>query len=430
MKLDFLKKGLVNTANFIPNFAYGNVNKNPISIGINVLGRLLALYLYFQFNSSLDIKSIIIAILFPTLYIMYIIATNGIDNVLDLFGLETGSFTDIFSESDEKCIEKRGDGDDPSNPVDKGLCENVIMGLPDSRTTCESIQNGGKKICKYIGSDDIKYRRCSTIEDKLSCNASKLSCQWANWGTTADEAETACETAALKNNTRIGVSIDDCPVTCPYYYNEGGVKQLDVTSIFKVADGSDLGAWDASSAGNEYVFSVLISDAQRIGFTPFGVDSFKNQEVSLAVSEGSQGYTLLIKGKIDGIKVDDMKTGTNERMGLVQGFSNNNNQLNQSTDTKHYYIKLIQCSNFEHRGGSAPEIINPTHNSDSLSPAMKATIQLGISSNTCGRVHDENGRLVDFKSSAGAVFDSQWDPSLMNTDRKVRNKNAGFCKTY
>ena len=50
MKLDFLKRGVINTANFIPKFAFGDMNMHPAVLVINIIGRLLAVYLCFQFK--------------------------------------------------------------------------------------------------------------------------------------------------------------------------------------------------------------------------------------------------------------------------------------------------------------------------------------------------------------------------------------------
>ena len=79
---------------------------HPGVLIINLLGRLLSIYLCFQLNAELDIKSLILAVLFPTLYIMYSIAVHGVDRILDIFGLERNTFEDIFKDTPDKCEER------------------------------------------------------------------------------------------------------------------------------------------------------------------------------------------------------------------------------------------------------------------------------------------------------------------------------------
>lgn len=239
MKLDFLKRGLVNTANFVPTYAIGEINMHPMALGVNLLGRLLSIYLCFQFNEDLDIKSLIISILFPTLYIMYIIADKGIDDVLDKFDLETTDFTEIFDSDSEKCVERKGkDGDLKSVPEDKTRCESVRGGRPNSKMDCESITESrspisgdAKKrndagVCKYIGGGDTI--RCSDIKYQSACDGSKYGCSWNNFDLTEDESRDLCYDYSKKTD----VSLSECPNVCPYY--------LKGTPVFKVSKGTHL----------------------------------------------------------------------------------------------------------------------------------------------------------------------------------------------
>ena len=423
MKLDFLKKGFVNTANFIPNFAYGHVNKNPASIGINVIGRLLSMYLYFQFNASLDIKSIIIAILFPTLYIVYIIAINGIDNVLDLFGLKTGSFSDIFSDNDEKCVEKRGeDGDKPSNPTDKKQCENVIMGKANSRTQCEAEVNREEaKICKYIGGSDTKYRSCSSIANETSCNSSDLSCRWDTYiGDDLNKTKLRCDEAEINNGTRFGVSIDDCPSVCPYYRNEGGRVQLDIEQIFKLRGSTTT----AASTGN-FVFhttpTTTFTSSERIvievdaasanddGFTPFTSNAYNSQSVSINYIDTNNVYTIL-KGDIEMITTADstLSAGGSFSKGTA------NSQLNMTSGK--YIITLENPVSLP-----TPDEVSFT-DGGTFGDKFKAVIDFPTSSNTCGKLYDSNGKLQDF-----AADTTPWTGSNMHKYEIL--KNTGECRS-
>jgi len=239
MKLDFLKSGLVNTANFIPTYAIGEINMHPIALFVNALGRLLSIYLCFQFNEELDVKSIILAILFPALYIMYIMADKGIDDVLDKFDLEVTDFTEIFDSDSEKCVERKGkDGDLKSVPEDKKSCENVIGGRPNSKMECESImeslspisgdrqQRNDAGVCKYTGGGDTM--RCGDIKYPAACNASNYGCSWNNYDLTEDESRIFCE----EYSQRTDVSLSECPAVCPYY--------LKGDPNFKVGKGANL----------------------------------------------------------------------------------------------------------------------------------------------------------------------------------------------
>lgn len=429
MKLDFLKKGLVNTANFIPNFAYGNVNKNPISIGINVLGRLLAMYLYFQFNSSLDIKSIIIAILFPTLYIVYIIAVNGVDNVLDVFGLETGSFTDIFSDSDEQCVEKRGpDGDEPSNPDNRKKCNSVIMGRADSRINCESVVDSNDlKICKYIGGEDTRYRSCSSITNQTSCNSSDLSCRWNSYGpNNYDTTKEICDRAESRNGGRYGISIDDCPSYCPYYFNETGILQFDITAIFVNYSNSIKTPSNTTSANNvaltfgtnptlntssdfgtnEIILQVSPSSVNPVGFTPHTSNAYKGSDVDIIYIDGNVPRKIL-KGKIKSIS-----QGTAPSPDSSYISTNPDTQLNKSSD---YHIILGTIDMFQ------------TPNDDdvdwSQADKVKVQVKLPTSSNTCGVLYDNTGNLTDYNSTEA----SSWNPSNMYKVDTLRN--TGVCNS-
>ena len=435
MKLDFLKKGFVNTANFIPNFAYGNVNKNPVSIGINVMGRLLSMYLYFQFNPSLDIKSIIIAILFPTLYIVYIIAINGIDNVLDLFGLETGTFTNIFSDTDEQCVEKRGpSGDLPSNPTDKEQCGNVIMGQQDSRTQCEDKKDSsGLRICKYIGGSDTKYRSCSSIANETSCNSSDLSCRWDTYqATDLSGTKAICDEAEINNGTRFGVSIDDCPGLCPYYFNDihQGMIQFGITGIFvnysnvvktpviENPGGNDvilsfgsspsLHSSPSSDFGtNQLILKVSPGSVNPFGFTPHTSNAYGGSAVDIIYINENVPYKIL-KGTIKSISQGD------PTLGAAYTETDPNTQLNKNSGS--YFIILENVAIF-------PTPTSGDVDWNSLAN-FKVQVKLPTSSNTCGMLYDSIGNLTDYDTTE---VSGTWDSNNMKKFDTPRN--TGVCNS-
>lgn len=229
MKLDFLKDGLINTANFIPAYAVGEINTNPVVLTVNVIGRILALYLCFQYNADLEPKSLVIALLFPTLYIIYIIAVKGIDSVLEKFDLETTDFTEMFDSDEGKCVERKGpDGDMKSVPKDKKRCENIEGNLYNSKILCESITDSEDTnaaraekrneagVCKYISkSSDV--RRCRDFEYLENCTGSGFGCEWNDYSNySAPQKSQIC-------SQHLDSKLNECPEICPYY-QEGNVS--------------------------------------------------------------------------------------------------------------------------------------------------------------------------------------------------------------
>lgn len=223
MKLDFLKDGLINTANFIPAYAIGEINTNPVVLTVNILGRILALYLCFQYNSDLEPKSLVIALLFPTLYIIYIIAVKGIDSVLEKFDLETKDFTEMFDSDKGKCIERKGlEGDMKSVPKDKETCENIEGNLYNSKILCESVSesedtNSTRKkkredagVCKYV-SNNADTRRCRDFEYQENCTGSGFGCEWKDYADYSSNEKRQICSQSVSNN------LQDCPDICPYY---------------------------------------------------------------------------------------------------------------------------------------------------------------------------------------------------------------------
>jgi hypothetical protein len=319
MKLDFLKRGVINTANFIPKFAFGDMNMHPAVLVINIIGRLLAVYLCFQFNSDLDIKSLILAILFPTLYIMYSIAVHGVDRVLDIFGFERNTFEDIFKDSPDKCEERRGpDGDLPSIPGDKTACESVTMGQSDSRIRCEAVQStdtttrGTRRnnygVCEYTGDGSTNYRTCNDLGRQQICDNSELNCSWREFP--EETVYNRCNQLwEINGGSSRGISFEKCPTKCPYYFNEQGFIQIPIianntmTLANSVAGAITVGATasttnlalGAIASQNTIVIKETVITTAPNFFKPLRTNDYKEHEILLFDKESSYG---LLNGKI------------------------------------------------------------------------------------------------------------------------------------
>lgn len=403
MKLDFLKKGVINTANFIPRFAFGDMNMHPAVLVINVIGRLLAVYLCFQFNTELDIKSLILAILFPTLYIMYSIAVHGVDRILDLFGMERNTFEDIFEDSPDKCEERKGpDGDYPSIPGDKAACESVIMGQTDSRVKCESIKStdttiqGQRRnyhgVCKYTGDGSTEYRSCSDLYNQSICDTSRLNCAWRSFPGGETVYNRCKKLWDTNGNTSRGISPEKCPIGCPYYLNEDGgtnISSIEGTTDIECAQQTDSGISIRTSGGasltvndidvtgdfpkqgtNFNVIRIKVSSATisnpKNFFIPLKKNDYKNHQITIY---NTSDATKLLRGTIR--YIDDS----------VSEVDNINTEALLTTTTGDRYIYIGDLLLY---GDDANE---KTRNLNTLigeSTTLGAIIELKVTNNTCG----------------------------------------------
>jgi len=204
------------TFNFVPLLLFGKIGNNMVFNGVNIFLRLISLYICFQVNYEADIPSIIIAFLFPIVYIIYMLATKGGDYIVGLFGFDGGSW------EGERCIEKQGArdndlvaGDLPSIPEDRSACLGVVLGSDTTQTDCLSIKSVGSDelnltegipACLYIPPDTDtgntlggvyrEHYNCDLKSSESDCQGTKDEnnqslCQWksfegktCNWGRT------------------------------------------------------------------------------------------------------------------------------------------------------------------------------------------------------------------------------------------------------
>ena len=235
-------KDIPSTLNFIPGLLIGKINKNPLALTVNIGTRLLSLYLCFEMNTVMEVKSMIIAILFPSIYVIYMIATHGIDNILDIFGLETDFMDDIFEDTQEQCIEKRGQyGDQMSIIEDRKKCGEVVLGLSSSKNECENILSVGSTefnlpnnvpACKYISGDTssrfTRYSSCSDKKVESDCiSVSGNKCEWNEWSDIPGMNK-RCDTGKSILGWDDEKIVNNCPIGCAFIDAEDNHIQIDM----------------------------------------------------------------------------------------------------------------------------------------------------------------------------------------------------------
>ena len=421
MKLDFLKTGVINTANFVPRFAFGDINMHPGVLIINLLGRLLSIYLCFQFNSELDIKSLILAILFPTLYIMYSIAVHGVDRILDLFGLERSTFEDIFKDSSDTCEERRGpDGDLPSIPADKDECESVQMGRLNSRIECEQVEStntgalGATRnrhgVCKYTGDGTTEYRNCNVLDRQSSCNSSKLNCSWGNFPSSDTVYERCSYGWNMNDNKSKGVSFERCPSGCPYYFNENGSVELPVITgtLYHVDDtGADSDITVAADiSGGSGTGRLIIpfnnsdTENERTTFKPLSTLAYNGLDITLFNKSNPQSGSLT--GKIDRIIRPSGSSPTTSFTSTEYPTTDASLLGNQAATHQYTYLYIREWVWNDDSADSTVRTGNITEQliGGATAGNLSASIDLRDTQNTCGEEYQSSGSMARVTGSS------------------------------
>ena len=461
MKLDFLKKGLVNTANFIPNYAIGEINMHPMALGVNLLGRLLSIYLCFQFNPEIDPKSLILAVLFPALYIMYIIADKGIDDVLGKFDLEVTDFTEVFDSDNEKCVERKGkNGDLKSVPEDKARCEAVIGGRRDSRMKCDEIRissdpnSSGKRnrenagICKYIGGEDTL--RCSEFKYPETCETSGYDCTWTNYDTDGDpdKYRTFCKDYSTKEN----VALTDCPSVCPFYlkgqpnfivkktietiaaesYNHiklmthtldgSDNKQYTLDEYEKHASDSAAGTatnqssetgfyqYSGNHVSNDALIAVEFDSNETNKFYPLFSTDYRDSDIQLRFQNSMGSTVRTLRGKVVVIMDDTLVSyaGSNGLTEAVQGGTDT--QGTATPNNVSIYGPPIKINSGSRRSGTYTVVIKPTDlkgfYADNIDPDSTVVIKGDGVQNIYGGINQNNTYQIQ-----AVIFDDTTETS-------------------
>ena len=136
---------ILTTFDYIPKLILGKTSNHAYNT-INLVIRLIAFYIYFKANIELDILQIILAYIFPIVYILYAISEYKYEYILGLFGIGTSS----GGLPGEACIERRGamsgakkSGDRESIPEDIRACESVELGTTESKNKCLNVKSVG-----------------------------------------------------------------------------------------------------------------------------------------------------------------------------------------------------------------------------------------------------------------------------------------------
>ena len=214
------------TFDYIPRIILGKSN-SYIYNSINLVIRAIAFYIYFKTTEKLDILQLILAYVFPIIYIFFKISETNTDYI---FGL----FIPNISNT-EKCIERRGapygsnkSGNLKSIPDDFKECNSVELNTTESKVECESIVSvgdpddpdlypKGTPACLYISkeTDGYEYRKfdCGNYNDRAECNSQEDNnnqqlCTWTQ--TTRGE----CRDDKIRFGYIETQGREGCPNTC------------------------------------------------------------------------------------------------------------------------------------------------------------------------------------------------------------------------
>ena len=228
------------TFDYIPRIILGKSN-SYIYNSINLVIRAIAFYIYFKTTDKLDILQLILAYVFPIIYIFYKISETNTDYILGLF-LSTGD--------GEKCIERRGasfGSTEPGNlksiPEDFKECNSVELNTTKTRDNCLNIRSVGDpddkdmypkgvQACLYIPKDQNKYNyrqfNCSNYENRSDCNSQEdnNNQQLCNWN---QASSNQCQKDRIKFDIPDSATRQQCPTSCKWDVDNGGCTTINRT---------------------------------------------------------------------------------------------------------------------------------------------------------------------------------------------------------
>lgn len=305
----------ITTFDYIPKIILGKTG-NKLFNSINLFIRAIAFYIYFKTTDKLDILELILAYIFPIIYILYKISQENTEYIKGLFS--------FGKSSEERCIERRGaditadkHGDRNSIPEDAEACGDVVLGTINTASECMAVRSvgdssdpdmypAGATACLYIPKEkdenkSYKSYECSAYNTKNICNSQKDDdnnrlCQWndiSNTGTcSSDLYQLGVEPNQAKALTR-----SQCPKSCRY---TGDVKNLTLSEITDdsnrlvfdsvnglfIGDTLDFQTSDAAQAGDRSC------DVTPTTYTIAGVNSTTNVvTLSQNVTDGEDTLT-------------------------------------------------------------------------------------------------------------------------------------------
>jgi hypothetical protein len=225
----------ITTFDYVPKIILGKTG-NYVFNSINLFTRAIAFYIYFKTTDELDILELILAYVFPIIYILYKISQENTDYIGGLFS--------FGSSSGERCIERRGadlldkkHGDRKSIPEDAKACGDVVLDTINTASECTSIRSVGDPTdpdmypeglgaCLYVPEEvdenvkSYKSYECDVYNSRSRCNSqtdddnSRL-CKWIDI-----DVDGTCS----RDLYQLGIEVDnaraltrrECPISCEY----------------------------------------------------------------------------------------------------------------------------------------------------------------------------------------------------------------------
>lgn len=225
--------------NYVPNIILGKTSNKTYN-AINLIIRALAFFIYFKTNKEVDILEIIIAYIFPLIYIFYKMSQTSPDYIFGLFRL-TGA--------GERCIERRGaeDGDrkpgsNKSISEDSEKCSEVDMSTINAETECNEVKSvgdpsdprypSGAPACLYIKEEEEQEEvtqriTCGIHTRENTCtrekdNSNNDYCRWVQYGNQPNIVR--CNKDGKSSGVIGGISqindIAKCPASCNWNAEE------------------------------------------------------------------------------------------------------------------------------------------------------------------------------------------------------------------
>lgn len=237
------------TFDYIPKLILGK-SSNKTYNAINLIIRAIAFFIYFKTNKSVDILEMIIAYVFPLIYILYKVGQTSSSYILGLFRLRG---------SGERCIERRGAENDDKKPgnrksivEDAKKCSDVDMSSIDAKQECNSVRSvgdendntypAGVSACLYIeddGEEDIQTQlvNCSIYNNEDRCendldNNNRQLCRWKKYKTDMNSGNCNKD---IKDSKLVGglYSIREkknCPTSCAWRPDETDITRQCIKS--------------------------------------------------------------------------------------------------------------------------------------------------------------------------------------------------------
>ena len=223
----------ITTFDYVPKIILGKTSNKTYN-AINLVIRAVAFFIYFKTNTELDILEIIVAYVFPLIYIFYKISQTNADYILGLFRL-TGT--------GERCIERRGASDGDRKPgnkksisEDSKRCSEVDLSTINARSNCDAVLSvgdpddnrypAGARACLYIPEEEDKKSvtqriNCSIYDRESTCtrekdNSNNDYCKWKPYGSQLDTDRCTSDMGEQTISEQ-----EKCPQSCKWDASQG-----------------------------------------------------------------------------------------------------------------------------------------------------------------------------------------------------------------